>query len=139
MKQLLLVFIFVLLTTKTLFAQDSCTLTINFIGLQSNKGALFVGLHATKKSFLKTHFKEAVIKIVNKKASVTFKNLPKGTYAVSAFHDENDNKKLDTNFIGIPKEPIGISNNAKGFMGPPKYKDAKFSIQKNTLINITIK
>ena len=40
----------------------------------------------------------------------------------------NNNKKMDTNFFGIPKEPIGISNDATGFMGPPKYKNAKFKV-----------
>ena len=47
---------------------------------------------------------------------------------ISAFHDENDNKKMDTNVFGNPKEPAGCSNGEKEFMGPPKYKDAKFSI-----------
>jgi uncharacterized protein (DUF2141 family) len=44
---------------------------------------------------------------------------------------------MDTNFLGIPKKPIGMSNDAKAFMGPPKYKDAKFMVDKN--INMTIK
>ena len=58
----------------------------------------------------------------------TFKNIPKGVYAISLFHDENDNGTMDTNFVGIPKEAYGCSNNAKGFMGPPKWQDAKFEI-----------
>jgi uncharacterized protein (DUF2141 family) len=49
-----------------------------------------------------------------------------GTYAISAFHDENNDKKVNSNFIGIPKEGIGVSNNAKGSFGPPKFDDAKF-------------
>jgi uncharacterized protein (DUF2141 family) len=67
------------------------------------------------------------------------KDIPPGEYAISAFHDANDNKKMDTNLFGIPKEPIGISNNATGFMGPPKYNDAKFTVNKNTTLAITIK
>ena len=76
--------------------------------------------------------------IKNKKTVVIFKNLPKGVYAISSFHDINDNKKMDTNFIGIPKEPIGMSNNAKGFMGPPKYKDSKFNLETNKTISIKV-
>jgi uncharacterized protein (DUF2141 family) len=53
-------------------------------------------------------------------------------------HDENDNKKMDTNFIGIPKEDFGCSNNATGFMGPPKYEDAKFMLEENKTIDIKI-
>ena len=77
--------------------------------------------------------------MVDKKAIITLKDTPVGVYAVSAFHDINDNKKMDTNFLGIPKEPTGMSNNAKGFMGPPKYKDAKFKVLKDIKLTINIK
>ena len=46
--------------------------------------------------------------------------------------NENDNKKMDTRIFGIPKEPIAISNDAKGFMGPPKWNDAKFILENST-------
>jgi uncharacterized protein (DUF2141 family) len=45
---------------------------------------------------------------------------------VSAFHDENSNGKMDTNFVGKPREGVGASNNAKGHFGPPKFDDAAF-------------
>ncbi|MTI29864.1 DUF2141 domain-containing protein [Cytophagales bacterium RKSG123] len=53
---------------------------------------------------------------------IVFKGLKEGDYAVCLFHDENSNGKLDANFIGIPTEPYGFSNDAKGFMGPPSFK-----------------
>jgi uncharacterized protein (DUF2141 family) len=49
-----------------------------------------------------------------------------GTYAIAVYHDENSNGKLDSNFIGIPREGVGFSNNAKGHMGPPKFDAAAF-------------
>jgi uncharacterized protein (DUF2141 family) len=55
-------------------------------------------------------------------------NLPPGNYAFSVFYDVNNNGKLDTNFIGIPKEPVALSNNARPKFGPPKYKDAVFAV-----------
>jgi uncharacterized protein (DUF2141 family) len=61
----------------------------------------------------------------------SFNNLPYGTYAVSVMHDANMNDKLDTNFIGIPKEGIGISNNAKGVLSAPKFRDASFVLDKS--------
>lgn len=71
---------------------------------------------------------------------VSLKAIPRGEYAISAFHDENANGKLDTNFIGIPKEALGCSNNAKGVMGPPKWKDARFKVaDKAVSQKITIK
>lgn len=138
MKQILLAFAFLIKGITTSTAQETYTLTINFTGMESDKGAVFVGIHDKKEDFLKKRFKEAVVKVTDKKATIVFEGLPEGTYAVSAFHDENDNKKMDTNFIGIPKEPIGVSNDAKGFMGPPKYKDAKFTVTKNTSLTIAV-
>jgi uncharacterized protein (DUF2141 family) len=62
------------------------------------------------------------------------------TYAVCAFHDENSNKKIGTNWIGIPKEGIGVSNNAKGNFVPPKFDDAKFAFNKpEQTITISLK
>jgi len=46
-------------------------------------------------------------------AQVAFTDLHDGVYAVSVFHDENENQKLDKDFVGIPKEGYGASNNPK--------------------------
>jgi uncharacterized protein (DUF2141 family) len=61
-------------------------------------------------------------------AQVTLKNLPRGVYAVSVFHDENMNGRLDKNVLGIPKEGYGASNNPRKSMGPPKFAEAKFQL-----------
>lgn len=71
------------------------------------------------------------VKVAGSSVEYTFANLAVGTYAIYAFHDEDNNKKLNTNFIGMPKEGIGVSNNAKGHFGPPKYDDAKFIFNKS--------
>jgi uncharacterized protein (DUF2141 family) len=55
-------------------------------------------------------------------------NVPAGTWAVLAYHDENSNKKLDTNFVGMPKEGYGFSNGAKATFGPPSFKDAAIPV-----------
>jgi uncharacterized protein (DUF2141 family) len=72
--------------------------------------------------------------IVDKAASCVFAGVKPGTYAVAVFHDENDNGKLDTGFLGIPTEPTGASNDAHGSMGPPKFKDAQFSYAGGPLV-----
>ncbi len=71
------------------------------------------------------------VKTTGNAVEYTFTNLAMGTYAVYVYHDENNDKKLTTNFIGMPKEGIGVSNNAKGHFGPPKYIDAKFDFNKS--------
>ncbi|WP_299667971.1 DUF2141 domain-containing protein [uncultured Polaribacter sp.] len=118
--------------------EENFNLTVHISGLASDRGTLMVGIYNKKENFLKKQFKGDVVHISDKKSVVVFKDLPKGEYAVSFVHDENNNKKMDTNFFGIPKEAYGCSNNAKGFMGPPKYEDAKFQLAENKTINIKI-
>ncbi len=66
-------------------------------------------------------------KVSNKKGVCIFRGLKPGKYAISAYHDENDNGKLDTNFVGIPSEDYVASNDARGTMGPPNFEDAVFN------------
>lgn len=71
---------------------------------------------------------------------VVFKDLAEGDYAISTFVDENSNRRLDTNAIGIPTEPYGFSNDAAGNFGPPSFEQARFSVGKdNKTITITFK
>lgn len=66
--------------------------------------------------------------------------LPPGDYALSIFFDANGNDDMDTNFIGIPKEPVAMSNNARPKFGPPKYEDAVFTLGEEDVVQqITIK
>lgn len=139
MKNLLLILTFIFTGTVLTSAQEKHSITIDFKGMKSNKGNLFVAIYNEEESFLKTPIKGTIVKIEDKKASIIFKDIPNGVYAVSAFHDTNSNKKLDTNFLGIPKEPTGMSNDATGFMGAPKYRDAKFKVTKDTKLTITVK
>jgi uncharacterized protein (DUF2141 family) len=79
-----------------------------------------------------------MVKIVQGVAVFTFKGVAPGTYAVAVYHDENGNGKIDSNFMGIPKEKTGASNNAKGKMGPPKFQEAKFVVSGDLAISITM-
>ena len=54
--------------------------------------------------------------------------LPAGQYAVGIFHDVNLNNKMDNNFLGLPKEQYGFSNNARALFGPPSFEDAAFEL-----------
>jgi uncharacterized protein (DUF2141 family) len=60
--------------------------------------------------------------------SIVFSDLRPGVYAVVVFHDENDDGKLDKNAIGLPTEAYAISNNARGLLGAPDFKDAAVHI-----------
>ena len=79
--------------------------------------------------------------VVEKIGKGTYKGsfeIPPGTYAIGVYIDENENEKLDTNFLGIPKEQYGFSNNAKAF-GIPKFESASFQLNEYKKISIDLK
>jgi len=106
-------------------------LVIEIVGFQSSSGSVKVALWNNAKSFLVSddYVARGEGPIAELTARVILEDIPHGEYAVSVFHDENDNGKLDTGFMRIPKEPIGTSNNARGRFGPPKYRDARFDFK----------
>ena len=65
-------------------------------------------------------------------------NLPEGTYAIALFIDANENLKIDKNFLGIPKEQYGFSNNAMGRLSGPSFEQAKFQVKGNVVQNIKL-
>jgi uncharacterized protein (DUF2141 family) len=120
----------------SLLSAQNVNLTVAVSGLKSNTGLVKVGLYNSEGTFLNTTYKSITSAIKNNGATVTFVGIPKGDYGISAYQDENSNGKLDKNMMGIPSEDFACSNNAKGFMGPPEYVDAKFSINKDAKIDI---
>ncbi len=94
--------------------------------LRSEQGVVRCGLF-TEKSWLKAPLRAAVANIRAGSAVCVFKSVPKGVYAISAFHDQNNNGKLDTNFIGLPTEDYCASRDARNSFGPPSFGDAKFN------------
>ncbi len=134
--QTVLTYLTLLFTGMMMTAQSSVTITIT--DLNSNNGKLMIGLYDSEKNFLNTRFKGAMETIENHTATYTFTDVPVGEYAISTFHDENDNQVFDMRFGVIPKEDYVTSNNAKGFFGPPAWDDAKF-IVKDAPITIALK
>ena len=128
------------MVSVVVFAQQN-TLTVNITGINSIKGNVYVYLYTSEESFPieiseANSFKKA--EVVSNSVTVIFENLKPGIYAVSVYQDIDANGKINKNFLGIPKEPVGVSNNAKGFMGPPKYEDAKFNLNSNKAIEIKL-
>jgi len=60
--------------------------------------------------------------------------LEEGIYSIGFFIDKNNNEKLDTNFLGVPKEQFGFSNDAMGLFGPPSFEAASFTLQEKTVL-----
>lgn len=82
--------------------------------------------------------KQLAITIQNLRAEYVFADIPSGKYSIRLFHDENNNRKMDTNLMGIPKEGYGFSNNAKGTFGPPAYEKTLFDCDTNKTLEIQL-
>ena len=81
--------------------------------------------------------KKAAVKIKDKSATITFDNLPYGTYAVDIHHDENNDGNMNRSFLGYPKEGFGLSNNPKLSLSVPNFDQCKFTLN-DTVKIITI-
>jgi len=134
--QTVLTYLAILFTGLTLQAQN--TIEVNINNLDNDDGNVKVGLYNEKASFLEATYKSDVVKISKKSAATTFTNVPDGIYAVSIFHDEDNDGKLNMFMGTIPTEDYGCSNNAKGMFGPPKWEDAKFEVKNDEVKQISI-
>ncbi|MBT1075647.1 DUF2141 domain-containing protein [Geobacter grbiciae] len=107
------------------------TLLVTVTGFRGIKGTLYVTVWRDEAHFL-TDLRHAaarrVLPVSGPEMTVAVDGLSRGVYAVTAFQDENGNGELDRNFIGMPKEPAGVSNDARGVMGPPKFRDAAVAL-----------
>lgn len=147
MKRLMISFLLTLLTFLTGHAGEKPvskgSINVEVSGLRSNAGEMRVNLYDSKDGFPSEPQKAVmtlVTKIENNVAKVVFKDIPFGDYAISVLHDENGNKKMDLNWLMIPKEGIGASNNPKGSFGPPSFSDARFRLSSEELdIKITVR
>ena len=121
--------------------QDS-QIQVQIDGLRNNRGQVRCSLFSSPVGFPKDADKataHAESAISDGRALCHFSGVTPGKYAISIFHDENSNGKLDTNFMGIPREGVGASNNAKGHFGPPTFGAAAFSFAGGPLeLKITI-
>jgi len=68
------------------------------------------------------------VPIAGPNTSCTFSNVEPGTYAVAVVHDENSDGKLDKNFVGVPSEGYGVSNNKTYALSAPKWDESIFTI-----------
>jgi uncharacterized protein (DUF2141 family) len=117
----------------TVFIQPSTSsLELEIGEFRNTKGHVLVSVFDNSDDFPENEQNAVVnkkVKITQKKHTILIEDLPLGEYAVVFLHDENGNEKMDTNFVGAPKEGYGASNDAVNTFSAPKYKDAKFLLE----------
>ena len=117
-------------------------LTIKVTGIKKNKGDVVCALFKSADGFPMELAKPQTIWLAADSDEVTckFTDITRGNYAVSVAHDENTNKKVDTNFVGMPTEAWGVSNNIRPLMRAPRWQEAQFSLatDEKKIINIQL-
>jgi uncharacterized protein (DUF2141 family) len=112
---------------------ETSTVIVNITGFRNAKGNVDALLFVRPEGFPEHDSKafdkdEVPIDPKTMSAQIVFKDVPRGFAAVTVLHDENMNRKIDKNFLGIPKEGYGTSNNPKKAMHDPRWDEAKFPV-----------
>lgn len=108
----------------------AASLTVQITRADPGIGQIAVALFNSQESFLETAVFDST-QLVAESDTLTFEfsDLTPGEYAISTFYDKNENGKLDTRFLGIPKEPFGFSNNPSILFGPPSFDKTKIHLE----------
>ncbi|WP_273568966.1 DUF2141 domain-containing protein [Maribacter halichondriae] len=119
-----------LLWVTPLWAMSQNKLTVSVVGVPASIGNVSAGVYNSEVGFLKIDHVIAgkFVQAVRGTTRIELDNLPNGTYAVAIFYDENGNEKLDTNFLGIPKEKVAFSNAKMKTFGPPGFDECSFKV-----------
>lgn len=109
---------------------SAARIIVTIDGVHSAQGNVFIGLYASPSKFLNGNQTDAMKRVRASAApiTVTFDNLPPGTYAVGAYHDENANDHLDTNLLGLPIEGYALSNGVRAVFSKPNFYEAAFTV-----------
>ena len=131
-----------ILTASWVLATDgteSSKLTVIIKNLKSQEGNVGITLFDSDEKFLEEGLEEKTVRSSSTGfVEIVFENLPHGTYAISAMHDEDGDGELNTAVFGIPTEPYGFSNDARGKFGPPSFDESKFIINGDKTIEINV-
>lgn len=134
----MLLLTYLLLLTTSFTTSDNPILTVEISNINKIQGAVKVAVFNTDKNFLAKDSAIRNYSIAVKSASkeIVISDLPKGDYAIAIYHDVNSDDVCNLNFIGIPKEPYGFSNNFRPRFAAPKFSDCKISLIKNQTVHI---
>lgn len=118
---------------------SSAELTVEVKGINNNMGKIYIAVYDKAEGWMKkpVHSASAAANVAG--VAISLKDVAVGEYAISLYHDENDNGKMDTNIVGMPIEPYAFSNDAAGQFGPASFEQAKFKVdadKKSIVINI---
>lgn len=111
------------------FSEPSSTVLIEVAGFKNMRGTLNCRLFTNAADFPDGEGIVTLrVPITGPNTSCSFSNVEPGTYAIAVVHDENGNGKLDKNFVGVPSEGYGVSNNKTYALSAPKWNESNFTL-----------
>lgn len=120
------------LLSTNMYAPAPARLRVEITNIRKGQGKLWIAMFrpgekmdAERPSIYK------IVDVAGKGAQVAEFDLEPGSYALAVYHDLNNNQVLDKNFVGIPKEPYGFSNDFRPKFSPPKFQDCAFQLPAN--------
>lgn len=134
-------FFTIVLALLFLKASAQNKIVVQVANFRNNKGNCLICLYNNAEAFSGKGLplRSQKVTVADKTATLVFENVPVGTYAISVIHDANDNNRFDTNFLGIPTEGYGASQNKLPFAAAPKFEENKFSVAANGTILLNIR
>lgn len=140
LQQYLFALLSTILSISLVNAQESGNIILSVSEIPSEKGEVRAALFESSDGFPDNFEKGQRLNsstVRNGVAKIVFTDVPFGEYVLAVFHDENNNGMLDKNNKGIPLEALGVSNNPKLKLGPPKYDRSVFEI-KSLELNLNV-
>jgi uncharacterized protein (DUF2141 family) len=127
------------ISPSVMAAAGTGTIDARVSGLRNDHGQVICTLFTSSDRFPDQSHEGTtiVVPIQNREALCRFKNVRYGNYAIVAFHDENHDGEFNQNWLGMPKEGFGFSNNP-GTLRKPAFNDAKFNMDQ-PVTQVTIK
>ncbi len=120
-------------------AYAELTLTVEVSNLEPGEGQVSVNVFGEKRDWMRRPLASATEPVADEDSvTIEFDGLEPGTYGVSVVYDVNSNGEMDSEFMRIPKEPFGFSNNARGRFGPPGWNRVSFELDGDTRIEIRV-
>lgn len=121
------------------FSQSIHNLTVEVRSIKKAVGNISFCIVTEESDFLETCKIGRNVPIESKDFFVVFEDLPADSYAISIFHDEDENGKLNMGkLLPIPTEKYGFSNNPPSAFGPPTFEECLFKLDKDTIIVIDL-
>jgi len=108
---------FVMVFIGNIFATDTVSFTLEITGINVNQGQIYVKIYSNDRDY-RNDVPYVVYVLESSRQSIVHSfDILEGEYLIALFQDTNNNGKLDTNFLGFPREPVGLSNYSGGIPG----------------------